>query len=74
MKINDFHLAAKAHAKIFDRFPAAEVKCHSGVVYVKIETALSLSEEVGDKIKNMLSGMAGVKEVKVNVVPFDVVD
>ena len=74
MKINDFHLAAKAHAKIFDRFPAADVKCLNGVVYVKIETALSLSDEVGDKIKNMLSGTEGIKEVKVNVVPFDVVD
>ncbi|MEJ2165069.1 MAG: cytidylate kinase-like family protein [Desulfobacterales bacterium] len=74
MKLNDFHLTAKAHAKIFDWFPAAEVKCQDGVVYVKIETALSLEEEVGDKIKNILTDTEGVKEVKVNIIPYDTVD
>jgi cytidylate kinase len=74
MKLNDFHIAAKAHGKIFDRFPAAEVKCREGIVYVKIETALALSEEVSDKIRNILSGTEGIKEVKINVIPFDAVD
>ena len=74
MKLNDFHLAARAHAKLFDRFPEVEVKCRNGVVYVKIETALSLEEEVGDKIKNILTGTDGIKEVRVNIVPFETGD
>jgi len=74
IKLNDSYLAAKAHATIFDKFPAVEVKCKNGVVNVKIETALSLEEEVADKIKNILSDIDGIKEVKVNVVPFDTGD
>jgi cytidylate kinase len=73
-KINDFHLAAEAYAEIFDRYPAAEVNCQGAVVTVKIETALSLEEEVGDKIKNLLAGIDGIKEVKVNFVPFETGD
>ncbi|UCG07828.1 MAG: cytidylate kinase-like family protein [Desulfobacterales bacterium] len=74
MMLNDFHLAAKAHATIFDRFPSAEVKCKNAVVYVKIETALSLEEELTDTIKNILKDINGIKEVRVNVVPFDTGD
>ena len=74
MKINDFHLAAKAHAKLFDRFPAAEVNCHNGVVYVKMKTALSLEEEVGLKIKNILAGIEEIKEVKLIFIPFETGD
>jgi len=70
-KINDFHLAAKAHAIIFDRFPSAEVKCKNAVVYVKIETSLSLEETFTDTIHNMLGDVAGIKEVRVNIVPFE---
>ena len=72
--INDYDLAAKAHAKIFDRFPTVEVKCQNSVVYVKIETALSLEEEVADKIKAILADIDGIKEVKVNLVPFETGD
>ena len=62
VKINDFHLAAKAHATIFDRFPSAEVKCKSAIVCVKIETSLSLEQEVTETIHNMLGGIDGIKE------------
>jgi len=71
VKINDFHLAAKAHGAIFDRFPSAEVKCKNAVVYVKIETSLSLEEAVIDTIHHMLGDIAGIKEVRINVVPFE---
>jgi len=74
MKINDFHLAAKAHAKIFDRFPSSKVKCKNGVVYITIETVLSLEEEVTDKIRNSLKDIDEIKEVRVNVLPFETGD
>jgi cytidylate kinase len=71
--IDDYHLAAKAQEKLFDEFPSAEIKCKNGVVYVSIETALSLEQEFTDKIINALTGndMDGIKKVKVNVVPFE---
>jgi cytidylate kinase len=71
MKIGDFYLAAKAHAKIFDRFPSAKVKCKNAVVYVKIKTSLSLEQSVNNEIHNMLENIAGIKEVRVKVIPFE---
>ena len=38
--IDDYHLAAIAQEILFDRFPAAQVKCKNGVVFVTIETIL----------------------------------
>ena len=71
--LDDYHLAAKAQEKLFDGFPSAEVRCKNGVVYVTIETALSLEQEFTDKIINTLTGngIDGIKQVKVNVIPFE---
>jgi hypothetical protein len=43
------------------------------VVYVTIETALSLEQEVTDKIINTLTsnGIDGIRQVRVNVIPFE---
>jgi cytidylate kinase len=71
MKINDFHLAAKAHAALFDMFPSTEVTCKNAVAFVKIETALSLEEKVTGKIKNILKEIDGIEEVRVHVIPFE---
>lgn len=71
LKVNDFYLAAKAQAAIFDGFPTAKVKCSKAVVTVKIETALALEEESTDKIKTILKDIAGIKEVRVKTLPFD---
>ena len=52
--------------------PSAEViKCKNGVIYVNVETALALEKEMSDKIKSMLKNIDGIKEVRVNVVPFE---
>jgi len=72
MKMKDFYLAAKAQAAIFDRFPSADVKSKNSVVFVKIETTLSLEEEITAEIRHMLQDIDGIKEVKVNSVPIDV--
>ena len=71
--IDDYHLAAKAQEKLFDGFPSAEVRCKNGVVYVSIETALSLEQELTNKIINTLTsnGIEGIQQVKVNVIPFE---
>ena len=69
--IKDYYLAAKAQKAIFNRIPSAEVKCKNTVVYVNIETDLSLEKEFTDKVKIILRDIDGIKEVRVNVVPFD---
>ncbi|MEJ2219485.1 MAG: cytidylate kinase-like family protein [Desulfobacterales bacterium] len=70
---DDYYLTAKAQETLLDRFPSAEVKCKNGVVYVTIETALSLEKEFTDKIINTLksNGIDGIKQVRVNVIPFE---
>jgi len=71
MTIKDFYIAAKAQAAIFGRVPSAEVKCKNTIIYVNVETALSLEKEVTDKVKNILNDIDVIKEVRVNVIPFD---
>jgi len=74
MMIKDFHLAAKAQAVIFDKFPACEVKCKNGVVCVRIETALSVEKAVVNKVMHILKDVDGIEEVRVNIVPFETSD
>ena len=71
--IDEYHVAAQAQETLFDRFPAAKVKCKDGVVFVTIETTLSREQEVINNIINILKGknIDGIKDVKVNTVLFD---
>jgi cytidylate kinase len=71
--IDDHYLAARAQGILFDKFPSAAVRCKDGIVYVTIETALSLEQGVTEKIINTLTsnGTDGIKQVRVNVVPFE---
>jgi hypothetical protein len=64
-------LAAKVQNALFNEIPAFEVKSKNAVIYVKIETDLSLEQEMIDKVKNKLKDIDGIKEVKVNVSPFE---
>lgn len=69
--LRDYYLAAKAKETLFDRFPSAEVRCRHSIVYVSIETDLSLEQKETDEILRSLtdSGIDEIKQVKVNVVP-----
>lgn len=69
--MNDSYLAAKAHSIIYGKIPAAEVKCENSIVYVNIETILSLEEEFTNKAINLLKEVEGIKEVRVNIIPFE---
>lgn len=69
--INDAYLAAKAHSIIYGKIPAAEVKCKDSTIYVDIETTLALEKELTDKVLNLLKAVDGIKEVKVNIIPFE---
>jgi len=71
MMINDAYLAARANSIIYGKISAAEVKCQDSVVDVNIDTTLSLEEELTVKVKNLLKDVDGIKEVRVNIVPFE---
>jgi len=68
--INDYYLAAKAQVRLFDTNPDVKVKCKDGVIYASIETALSLEKETIDKVNLHLKNMQGIKDVKVNIIPY----
>jgi cytidylate kinase len=74
--INDFYLTAKVQEILFDRFHSAGVKCNRGIVSVTIETDLSLEQEISDRITRIVSDshIAGIKAVRVNVIPFETGD
>ena len=71
--IDDYHLAAIAQEMLFDRFPAAQVKCKNGLVFVTIEATLSQEKEVINKIIDVLKekNIDGLKDVKVNTILYD---
>ncbi len=70
-KIEDLSLAAKAKAAIIDSFPSSEVTSNNAVVYVRIETALSIENKVTDKVQKILNDIDEIKEVRVNIVSFE---
>ena len=70
-RIEDLSLAARAKAAIVERFPSSQVSCQKAVVLIRIETALSLEEKATAGIKEILKDIDEIKEVRVNVVPFE---
>lgn len=68
--INDLYIAAKAQSIISGQIPSAEIKCKNSILFVTIETDLSLEKEVSDKVKNMLKDLEGINEIRVHVIPF----
>ena len=71
--IEEYHIVTQSQEALFDRFPAAQVKCKDGVVFVTIETALSQEQAVIKRIISILKekNIDGIKDVKVNTVLFE---
>jgi cytidylate kinase len=70
--LQDSYLAAKAQCMMFETYPAATVKCKSGIAYVNVNTTLTMEVEVSQKVKEILTGISEIKDVYVNVVPIDI--
>ena len=70
-KIRDYYLVAKATAALFDEIPSFDVQCKNAVIYVNIETTLSLEKDMIDRVKNILKDIDDIKEIRVNVNPFE---
>ena len=70
-KLNDRLLEAKSYAVIVDKFPDANVKSKDGVVLVTVESSLKIEKKISSTIKELLSEVNGIKEVKTFVIPFE---
>jgi cytidylate kinase len=68
--MNDYYLAAKAQARLFESVPGAEVSCKNEIIYVTVETALALEQETIDKVNLLLKNMQGIKGVRTNIIPY----
>lgn len=69
MILKDRFLAAKAYSVIVHKFPKANVKCKDAVVYVSVESDLSLEMKISNQIKVLLENIAEIKEVRSGVIP-----
>jgi len=69
MILKDAFLAAKAYSVIVYKFPKANVKCKDAVVYVSVESDLSLETEISNQINVLLEKIAEIKEVRAGVIP-----
>jgi hypothetical protein len=69
MILKDKFLAAKAYSAIVHKFPKANVKCKDAVVYVSVESDLSLEMKISKQIKVLLENIAEIKEVRSGVIP-----
>lgn len=65
----DRFLAAKAYSAIVHKFPEAKIKCKDAVVYVSVESDLSLEMKISDQIKVLLENIVEIKEVRSGVIP-----
>ena len=70
-KLKDMLIAAEAYSIIVDKFPDANVKSKDGVIFISIESSLSVEEKLSKKFEKLLKNIDGVKEVKTFVIPFD---
>jgi len=67
--LKDVFLAAKAYSAIVNKFPKANVKCKDAVVYVSVESDLSLEMKISNQIKVLLEDITEIKEVKTGIIP-----
>ena len=69
--IRDNCIAAKSQRILSQKFPLANVECKNGSVVVNLETSLSLEKEVKEEVTKALGDLDGIKEIRVNAVPFE---
>ncbi|MBW1998479.1 MAG: cytidylate kinase-like family protein [Deltaproteobacteria bacterium] len=67
--LNDLLLAARAHAALVDEFPMAEVSSHDGVVYVSLKGTGIREPSASEEVSRLLSGIEGIKDIRINIIP-----
>lgn len=67
--LDNLVLAAQVKSTIFDAHPNVEVSAENGIVVVHTEGALEQEDAIAKRIRSHVTGVTGVKEVRVHVRP-----
>jgi cytidylate kinase len=70
--IEDLAIAARVKAALINVRPDLQVSAKDGVVFVKTEAPIIHERSLVEEIQEISKGIAGVREMKINIIPSDV--
>ncbi len=70
--IEDLAVAARVKAALVDVRPDLQVSAKDGIVFVKTEAPMVHERSLVEEIQEISKGIAGVREIKINIIPSDV--
>ena len=70
--IEDLAIAARVKAALINVRPDLQVSAKDGVVFVKTEAPIIHERSLVEEIREISKGIAGVREMKINIIPSDV--
>ena len=70
--IDDLALAARVKTALVDGRPDLQVSAEDGTVFVKTEAPIIHETSLVQEIQDISKTIAGVKEIKINIIPSDV--
>ena len=71
--LDNLALAARVKARIVGEYPTASITAHGGMVMVHIQAAGVLEPAVKAEIQALTGQIPGVKEIKVQLIPFSII-
>jgi len=66
-RLKDMALAAKTEARLLAVFPQVEAVARDGEVFVSVRGSILQEEMIVEKAKRIVSGIEGVKEVRIGI-------
>ena len=69
--LDNLALMAQVQAVLVKEFPTAKFSAKNGEVFINITESLSRKEEITNKVNNIAKKIDGVRNLQINVVPFD---
>ncbi len=69
--LEDRVLGADVRIKLVDQFPSVKVTALHGIVSVSVNAPLIQEEQISEEISTLAQVIAGVREVRVNIIPTD---
>jgi cytidylate kinase len=70
--IEDLAVAARVKAALVNVRPDMQVSAKDGIVFVKTEAPIIHERSLVEEIQEISKGIAGVREIKINIIPSDV--
>lgn len=67
-------LAAKARTALINEFPAADISCKAGILFVNIKASLSEEHRVKTKVEQLLKDIDGLQAIETHITPLITTD